>query len=277
MSLSLNDRVKMALCPDRVILMRFSHGLHPHLLAKCIVPCPEVEAASGWPAAVAVLREALKAPEWQKAATTLVISNHFVRYLLIPWNDQLSSDEEWLAMVRHCFRQVYGDAAERWECRWSGGGFGMPLIASAIDPELLLALHQVAQETGVKLDSVQPYLMAAFNHWRRRMVSDNGCFLLTEPGRIGLACFHDGQWGGLVFEPLPPSDTAAVLPELLQRMLLRLEMGEAPHDIFAFAAEVPESAWRQTDGPTIRLLPLEPLPGLPPEAGAEYAMALMGE
>lgn len=179
-------------------------------------------------------------------------------------------------MVQHCFHQVYGEAAEHWECRWSGGRYGMPLIASAIDPELLVALQQVEQETGMKLESVQPYLMAAFNYWRRRMVSDNGCFLLTEPGRVCLACFHDGQWGGLVFESLP-GDAAAALPDLLQRMLLRLEGGQLPHDIFAFAADVPETVLQSERGPTIRLLALEPLPGLPPEAGAEYAMALTGE
>lgn len=276
MSLSLHDRVKMALCPDRVILARLSHGLHSRLLAKRIVACSEAGAAPGWQPAVTVLREVLKEQEWQQATGTLVISNHFVRYLLVPWNDQLSSPEEWRAMVQHCFHQVYGEVAEHWECRWSGGGYGMPLIASAIDPELLAALHQLAQETGIKLDSVQPYLMAAFNYWRRRMVSDNGCFLLTEPGRAGLACFHDGQWGGLVFEPLP-DDAAAALPDLLQRMLLRLEGGPLPHDIFVFAAGVPETVLQRERGPAIRPLALEPLPGLPPEAGAEYAMALTGE
>jgi hypothetical protein len=267
----------MALCPDRVILARLSHGFHSSLVAKRIVSCPDTGAAPGWQAAVAVLRDELKEREWQQAAGTLVISNHFVRYLLVPWNDQLSTPDEWQAMVRHCFHQVYGDAAERWECRWSGGGFGRPLIASAIDPELLMALHEVAQETGVKLDSVQPYLMAAFNYWRRCMISDNACFLLTEPGRVCLACFHGGQWAGLVFEPLPSADVAAALPDLLQRMLLRLEGGELPHDIFAFAAEVAETTLQRENGPTIRPLALEPLPGLSSEAGAEYAMALMGE
>ncbi|MBI3146614.1 MAG: hypothetical protein HYZ18_15445 [Pseudogulbenkiania sp.] len=276
MSLSLHDRVKMALCPDRVILARLSHGLHSHLLAKRIVACPEAGTEPGWRPAVEVLRSTLKEPEWQQAAGTLVISNHFVRYLLVPWNDQLSTPEEWQAMVQHCFHQVYGEVAEHWACRWSGGGFGMPLIASAIDPELLVALHQVAQETGMKLDSVQPYLMSAFNYWRRRMISDNGCFLLTEPGRVCLACFHDKQWSGLVFEQLP-DDVAAALPDLLQRMLLRLEGGPLPDDIFAFAAEVPETVLQRESGPTIRPLALEPLPGLPPEAGPEYAMALTGD
>lgn len=277
MLLSLHDQVKMALCPDRVILTRLSHGFHPRLLDKRIVPCAASAEPPAWNSAVAALREVLSEPVWQQAAGTLVLSNHFVRYLLVPWNDQLTTPEEWQAMVRHCFHQVYGDVAESWECRWSGGGFGRPLIASAIDPDLLHTLHQVAQEAGMRLDSVQPYLMAAFNYWRRRMISDNACFLLTEPGRIGLACFRDGQWGGLVFETLPTDDITVAFPQLLQRMLLRLEGGEPPHDLFVFASDVPDSSFQCDSGAAVRRLMLEPLPGLSPEADSEYAMALMGE
>jgi hypothetical protein len=190
----------LALCPDRIVLTRLTAGWRPHLAARRIIPCADQPAGSDWHPALTALREALQDETWHGARATVVLSNHFVNYQLIPWHDNLTSAEEWRAMVRYSFHQVYGEISDLWELRWSEGGFGRPLLASAIPPDLLAELRAIAAEGGLMLDSVQPYLMAAFNHCRGAMTGRNGGFLLQEPGRVGLVCFRHGAWCGLVFE-----------------------------------------------------------------------------
>ena len=43
-----------------------------------------------------------------KTVATVILSNHFMRYTLVPWRDELSDAEEELAYARHCFTKVYG-------------------------------------------------------------------------------------------------------------------------------------------------------------------------
>lgn len=272
---SWHDRVQLALCPDRIILTRLGAGWRPSLTAKSIVPCGGGQAGIDWRPALSALRETLIDQTWSGAHATVVLSNHFVNYQLIPWHDNLANADEWRAMIRYSFQQVYGEFSDHWELRWSEGGFGRPLLASAIDPELLLETRAIVAENGLKLDSVQPYLMAAFNHCRGEMAGRNGGFLLQEPGRIGLACFRHGVWSGLAFERMP-DQSRQTLSETLQRMLLIVGGEGAPDEIFAFMPETAEADLPAANGTRTRSLPLKLPSGCSLPEDLAYAMALTG-
>lgn len=273
MLLSWRDRVQVALCPDRIILTRLAWGMPSSLVSKHIVSCANGRQDIDWRPAMAVLRAAMDEPQWQGADVTIVLSNHFVHYLLVPWNEKLVTDDEWRAMVLYSFQQVFGDAADPWELRWSVGGFGRPILASAVDPDLLLELRNIMQGSGVKLYSIQPYLMAAFNHWRSKISSRHGAFLLKEPGRVCLACFHEGKWSGLAFERLQEA-SSQTLSETVQRLLLVAGSEGLPKEIYAFVADGGEEALAPVDGIPIRPLQLAAPGGFSPSADLAYAMAL---
>ncbi len=124
-----------------------------------------------------------------KSRVAVILSNHLVRYTVLPWLSSLSSGEEWLSYARHAFDSTYGAMAARWRIRVCGTGYRQPRVASAVDEDLLQPLEALA---GVV--SIQPYLMAAFNSRRRTLHGKTTWFVLQEPGRLTLTLFAKGAW-----------------------------------------------------------------------------------
>lgn len=268
MSPSWRDRVRIVLRPDRVILVRLAGALTPRVSAKEIVDC----AGDGWQPAVAALAGALKGAKWQRADATVILSSHFVRYLLVPWSDQLVTEEERAAWVRHSFTEVHGADAAQWEFRWSEEGPGRPQVASAVEQALPAAIREVFKASTLRLRSLQPYAMAAFNHWRRAMAGPERFFLLAEPGRLCLAALSQGQWRSFHSRRLGEA-WQEELPRFLERELLLSEGEEAEPRVYFHLPEAPGfdlggGAW------SAHGLKLAPRPGFAPDTDAAYAMAL---
>lgn len=272
MSLSWGESVRAALCPDRVGVVRMSRGW-PRMLEGRIAD----SAAAGaddppWAPALAALRESLATIEGRDAKVTVVLSNHFVRYVLVPWNDALAGEAEELAHARHCFSRVYGEVAESWDVRLSSGNGG-PRVACAVDAELLAALEQAVSASGRRLSSVQPYLMAAFNCWRREFAGTLVWFVLAERGRLCLSALQHGQWSALM-SLQTDAGWAEGLPGLLARQRLLAGLDEAPGMVCVFAPDNAAEKALQQAGETVRGLHLAPPPDTPPADAPYFKMAL---
>jgi hypothetical protein len=131
------------------------------------------------------------------SAVTVVLSNHFVRYSLLAWNPSLTRDDEWLAYARHRLALVHGNATEEWVIRCAETSPRGPRLACAVDRALLAVLDERITAAGGTLISVQPYLMAAFNHIRLAIGHGPGWAVIQEPGRLTLALIKDGVWTAL--------------------------------------------------------------------------------
>jgi len=129
---------------------------------------------------------------------TVVLSNHFARFILVPWSQSLGNAEEETAFVRYCFAKVHGERSKAWEVRLSPAPTGSTRIASAIDSSLMQAVR-AAFPAGAraKLVSVQPYLMSAFNRWRKQVGGERAWFLLVEPQRACLTRLEGGRWSSV--------------------------------------------------------------------------------
>jgi hypothetical protein len=128
-----------------------------------VVEAPLVPGAGGdWQSAL----EALKATPLPKGKVAVVLSNHFVRYALVPWNSALSGVAEEAAYVRHQFTRIYGERAKAWSFRASPASGDAPRLCSAIDTLLLEELKKLFSKGKARLVSVQPQLMATFIRWR---------------------------------------------------------------------------------------------------------------
>jgi hypothetical protein len=144
----------------------------------------------------------------ERLDVTVVLSNHFARYTVVPPQEGASAEEE-VALARFQFARIHGERAKAWEVRISRAGGG-PRLACAIDASLLERLKARFPKGGrARLASVQPALMAAYNALRKRIPRDGAWLLLTEPGRSCLARVaaqgwgsvhngHDADWEGLI-------------------------------------------------------------------------------
>jgi hypothetical protein len=188
--------------------------------------------AVNWQPAVAALPAAMIAG----AAVTVVLSNHFVRYALLPWNPSLTRDDEWHALARHRLALVHGPAAEEWVIRCTETAPRGPRLACGVDRALIAALEEKVAASGASLVSVQPYLMAAFNHIRLAIGNGPGWAVIQEPGRLVLALIQDGVWAALRTRKADGHWRAA-LPDILERESAVLALDNSCTRVFVYTQE----------------------------------------
>jgi len=221
-SLWFRNELRVVLCPDQLILLKVRasltlSGWRREILDKLIVPCPKHESGDeSWAAALATLDVALPKYFDAKAQTTVVLSNHFVRYALIPWSDHLTNEQEELYFAEHTFREMYGNEADNWEIRISQNHAGKSQVASAVDKKLLAGLRELTDRHGIALSSVQPLLMLAYNQSRAQLNNSNAWLVVVEQNYLCLMLLRNGQWSW-VRTLRSGENWVQDLPDLLER------------------------------------------------------------
>lgn len=176
------DRLRIGLAPSEVSLVRERGFLRKARLEQTVACDPDF-GTHPWDGALAALQGCDRT-----LRATVVLSNHFVRYAIVPWSDALADEAEEEAYVRHHFAKVHGERARSWALRWSDNGDSR--LASAIDKALLEALRQALP----RLRSVQPYLMAAVNGCRQSIPKAGAWLALVEADRACIALHAGGRW-----------------------------------------------------------------------------------
>ncbi len=215
----LRDRLRIVLAPEQVTVVRLSWGWKPKELFNKSLPC--VSSANGqlpWQPALDVLQQLLRQSGAANANATVLISNHFVRYQLIDMQSDLGSLEEEEGFVRFSFTETYGTEVERWSLRWTEGLDQASQVASAVDQALIDQIKKTLNAHGARLVSLQPYLMAAFNHVRKVIGALPCGFVLVESGRACVGLLRDGHWQSIRSFRIE-ADWSSVLPNILEREL----------------------------------------------------------
>ncbi|MDO8412426.1 MAG: hypothetical protein Q7S51_01405 [Gallionellaceae bacterium] len=265
------DRIGVELAPHRIAWVRLARGLQPGVVIKGMENVAPQTNAPVWQAALAQLQQLMQSQEWKNADVAIVLSNHFVRYDCLPWNAAVKSEEEQLALARHRLLQVYGTMAQTWAARISPAKKGAARLVAAIDEALLEMLKLATAEAGLKLYSVQPYLMASFNHYAKQLTQSEGWFVAAESGRFALALFRSGSWQHV---QLRRGIGMAALHEWLERENLAIGDPTFCREVFLFAPELAKEALL----PDYQLHRME-LParhGYSPITDVQYSIALSG-
>lgn len=124
---------------------------------------------------------------------TVVLSSDLVRYQLLPAQQVAMSAAEKLAYAAAAYQEIYGAETDGWMIKLHDTGFMQASIGAAIDESFLDKLQQVSQKNKIKLVSVQPYLMGAYNSCRHRLSQLNGYFVVVETSKILLISMQLGQ------------------------------------------------------------------------------------
>jgi hypothetical protein len=209
----------VALCPGGLVLSRAGQ-------------MRVVDTGPDWRDALEALPGALGARPPRRLHVTL--SHHFVRYALLPWTPALKSAEAWRAYAAQRLAAVYGAPAAPWALRVSATAARGPRIACATEQALLDALPAALGARGVRLASVQPHLMRAFNRERRALRRAARWLVVEEAGRLALALIERGAWRALRCRRVE-ADWRAALPALLEREAALLGLAAAPPALVASA------------------------------------------
>jgi hypothetical protein len=247
-SLLWRDHYIAVLCPDRVAVVRRRRGRKRpiELLASETCTAPTAQAA------VQALAGLLARPEVRKGDLTVVVSSHFVRYLLVPWRAEVRNPAELAAFAAICCDEVFGNEPAGRAVLVSREKASGPRVAAALEPAFLSALRSVAAASPLRLSSIQPYLAAAFNSVRASLDRPDFVFVVAEPKRSCLLVSKEGYWSSL--RSSFAADRPQALADLIEREAQLIGLteeampsifvhapGQARLDLPAFHGVMPQS------------------------------------
>jgi hypothetical protein len=265
------DRLLVSLAPTTVSWVRLSGGFKPRVVSKGTVEVSGEAALEPWQGAVAVLQEEAAELRRERLAVTVVLSNHFVRYAVVPPPDPAASRDEALALARFHFSKIHGERAAAWDVRLAGGG--KSTLASAIDKSLLDALKATFPPRGrAKLVSVQPYTMSAFNFWRGKIGREGAWLLLVEPGPACLAMIARNDW--VTIQNVRSGAAEQNWPALLDREKHRVSVDQVPKTVLTRSTTHISSALSARQDWHFVVLDTPTQPGLAEDEAEPYGMAL---
>lgn len=272
---SFSSELRIALCPDKVLLLGLGKGLRRKVTHQTILSCVPIPGAPAWRPALAALEQWLDSNKMGQAKVTVILSNHFVRYALMPFSNEVASPAEEQALAQILLEDTYGDLAKQWRLRISGGGYGEPRLIAAVDAELPEAIAAAFASGPLRLNAISPYLMTAFNCFRKQLRGTDGLFAVAEPGQVVMVTFRNSVWAGVRRMPLN-GEPDKQLPDLLQREALigGLDAGTVP--VYLHIAGRPDFRLPPEGGMDIRSLHHLDKTGALVE-DARFDMAVVGE
>lgn len=263
MSLSWRDRVYIALAPSRIDVMRMAGIVRRAAVYDELIPGIEVMGDAPWRGPLQALADAMPRFAPRGAQCSVVLSNHFCRYVVVPGNTGLTDEREMEAYARLRFEETYGaGAAAAWEIRIGNAEPGAARLACAIDRALMDELRRTCSAARVKLTSVRPLLAAAFDQSRARLGAGQFWFAAAEQGRLCLAAVENHAWRAVLCQRIG-RNVADELRAMLDRALVAVP-GMTADDVYLFSRD--QTGERARALPGIKVLPLA---GTGEQAGAD--------
>lgn len=173
-----------------------------------------------------------------------VISNHFVRYGVLPWQEGIVARQDWLALAQHDFRKRFGAVADQWQVRVSLNGYGKAIATSAIDQALLDDLQTLAQAQQWQIVAVEPLLVSILDSKKsiQKDMPQNAWLVIAEPERVLLCETNRQQWQRFSQISPPSGDeaqqtTQQILRSVQNNSSLDTKLAhQKPREVVAFIA-----------------------------------------
>ncbi|MBL8415611.1 MAG: hypothetical protein JNM42_14320 [Propionivibrio sp.] len=210
MLLSWLDRLTLFVHPHRVLLDRQPwRGTASRQQADVDLPAA---GESDWQPALTAAGALLKAHGRRGAALRIVIADHFVRYALLPWSEDIIGNKARLALALALLKNSMGDRVKALEIALDRPAFGKNGIAAGVDRQLLAGLRASAQEHRLRLDSLQVRLIAELAARHKQM--EDGWFACIDREWLTLVGLRRGEIGCLHNHRASTGDAALLVVEL---------------------------------------------------------------
>lgn len=144
MSPSWHERIRAVLIPDRISVRRIPRGLRPR---PGVPEETEVLADESGLSQAAALADCLERLKVRDARIHVVLASEFVRLAVLPAG-KLAGETQRQALARIVFRRIHGAAAEGWTVCLSPAGKDEPVLACAVESELVDALKVACAPYG---------------------------------------------------------------------------------------------------------------------------------
>jgi len=261
----------VALCPDRLLAVRRRAGLRSVVDLKVAESFAAPTSGPIWKSAAEALGRFAQQPQVHAGTLGIVLSNHFIRYLLVPWSDRIVNAHEFRNYVAAAFADVYGETSAEWELCTSPERAGSPRLAAAVDRALIEAVRDTVGRSRLRLTSVQPYLTAAYNVFKRPRREADFVFIAIEARRMCVLAAQSRMWRYVSAEAT--ADNPVELAESLEREICLAGLNdETPPVVFVHAAEGSQLTLPVLLGKPPQLLNWKFPAGLSPTSDAAFVM-----
>lgn len=174
-------------------------------------------------------------------AVSLVMASAFVRLIVLPWQQGLSSRSDWNALASHAFREQYGAAADQWQVKVSLRGFGESVVATAMDQDIYDRLLSSAKQLGFEWRSIEPVAMRMLNQAKREHLAT----LIVEPQHLMLCETAKSQFTRFSAMSPPTGQEAKHAAQMMARWQLQQSSGLQLSATAVYVSGKLKESWKQ--------------------------------
>jgi hypothetical protein len=187
------DEIAIYLAPRKIALARRERGLKPRLGAATEVAVTGGAIGDIRPA-FAKLAEVLAEPTWHDATARVVVADPWARYGIVNWPAARLDAEGRLTHARYVLADTFGEGLADWSVTLADTPPGRAYVACAMPGQLRATLEETLAGAQLKLVSLQPQLIVAFNAWRHRLPPDDAWFVSLDEGSLSAVHLSNGAW-----------------------------------------------------------------------------------
>jgi hypothetical protein len=187
------NEIAIYLAPRKIALARRERGLKPRVGAATEIAVPGGSIGDVRPA-FAKLAETLAEPTWQDAAARVVIADPWARYGIVNWPSTRLDADGRLTHARYVLADTFGEGLADWSVTLADTPPGRAYVACAMPGQLRTTLEDTLAAARLKLVSLQPQLIVAFNAWRHRLPADDAWFVSLDEGSLSAVHLTNGAW-----------------------------------------------------------------------------------
>lgn len=247
------DQVEIFFAPGRIDRVRLSRGLKPVISSVVTELIDDVQGGKPvWEKPLQQLEQMLA--DAAGTGMTVTLSNHYVRYITLPPQSEITTPEEVLAYADFRMREVYGAHVDQWILSVSQWNPLYGAICAAIPQGLWAQLQEVVLRHKIKLNTVEPYLTAVLDRWSKSLNPEKTYLALVETGRICVGLLQDGIWKSIRNQRVSQDYPDALWAALDQEAVLSGQK-EDEEQVLLFAPEHPSLALPQDCG--WKIVPLQ--------------------
>ncbi len=260
MSPSWRDQIQVYVAPNRIDLVRSSRGFKPVQSPKITQLCNEHTTEQPvWEPAMQQLDILLR--DAAGAEITATLSNHFVRYVTLPPQAEITTLDELSAYAMFRMREVYAQRVDDWTLSISLWDPIKGAICAAIPTELLARFEQIAAQNKIKLKAIEPYLASVCDHWHKILTTEQICLALIEHEQFCIVLMDNGSWRSIRNQRVL-KDMSNELHIALDQELILSGKQKAPESVYLFAPEHPDLALPQNSNWRFTALQTSEIPAL---------------
>jgi hypothetical protein len=225
------------LAPSHVVLTHAIKGIKPAPPTRYSAECGH-ESNGGYESPLAQLEQMIA--DANGADLIITLSNHFVRYATLAPQKNIANPAELQAYAGFHMREIFGERAADWTISVSAWDPLTGGVCAGLERSLFERLEELAERRKMGLKYVEPYLTAAFDHWRKRFDHRRAWFALVETGRLCLVLLEKGGWQRVSNQRIVEDVKDELLATLDQEAILFSQLKETVEAVHLFAPEHPE-------------------------------------